>query len=87
MVMWVVLLPVAYFAAIIFNLNIGPTELLLALVLWLVGFLVLALVWFMTSPSESVVVYGPEGQQVTVSEKEAKRRVGKGWRYQPPDRT
>ncbi len=29
-----------------------------------------------------MVVYGPRGQQVTVSEKEAKRRVEKqGWSY------
>jgi hypothetical protein len=47
---------------------------------------VLGLVWLMSRPKESVVVIrGPGGQQVTVSEKEAKRRIAKevGWSYQP----
>lgn len=52
--------------------------------LWFIGFVVLGLVWLMSRPKENVVVYGPQGQQVTVSEKEAKRRVEKqGWSYQP----
>lgn len=51
--------------------------------LWLIGFLVLAVIWFMTRPKDNVVVYGPSGQQVTVSEKEAQRRVERdGWSYQ-----
>jgi hypothetical protein len=50
--------------------------------LWFVGFIVLAIVWFMTRPKENVVVYGPVGQQMTVSEKEARKRVEKqGWTY------
>lgn len=52
--------------------------------IWFIGFIVLGLIWLMSRPKENVVVYGPEGQQVTVSEKEAKKRVGKGWTYQPP---
>lgn len=61
--------------------GIGVTALIL---LWFLGFVVLGLVWLMSRPKENVVVYGPEGQQVTVSEKEAKKRVSKGWSYQPP---
>jgi hypothetical protein len=61
--------------------GIGVTALFF---LWFIGFLILGLVWLMSRPKENVVVYGPEGQQVTVTEKEAKRRVGKGWTYQPP---
>lgn len=52
--------------------------------IWFLGFVVLGLVWLMSRPKDNVVIYGPEGQQVTVSEKEAKRRTGKGWTYQPP---
>lgn len=53
--------------------------------LWFIGFIILGLVWLMSRPKENVVVFGPDGQQVTVSEKEAKRRVEKqGWTYQPP---
>ena len=53
--------------------------------IWFVGFLVLAILWFATRPKENVLVYGPKGQQVTVSEKEARRRVEReGWSYQPP---
>jgi hypothetical protein len=52
------------------------------LVIWFVGFVVIGLVWLMSRPKENVVVYGPQGQHVTVSEKEAKRRVEKqGWSY------
>lgn len=53
--------------------------------IWFIGFIVFGLIWLMSRPKDNVVVYGPEGQQVTVSEKEARRRVEKqGWRYQPP---
>jgi hypothetical protein len=37
--------------------------------------------------ADNVIVYGPDGQQVTVSEKEAKRRVTKGWTLQAPTRS
>ena len=56
------------------------------IIIWFIGFIVLGLVWVMSRPKENVVIFGPEGQQVTVSEKEAKRRVSKGWTYQAPSR-
>jgi hypothetical protein len=55
----------------------------LIFMLWFVGFIILSLVWFMSRPKNSVVVYGSQGQQVSVSEKEAVSRVKKGWSYQP----
>jgi hypothetical protein len=62
--------------------GIGVTFLV---VVWFIGFIVLGLIWLMSRPKDNVVIYGPSGQQVTVSEKEAKRRVEKqGWTYQPP---
>lgn len=51
--------------------------------LWFVGFVVLAIIWFMTRPRETVEVYGPNGQHVLVTEVEARRRVRDGWTYQP----
>lgn len=54
--------------------------------IWFIGFIVLGLIWLMSRPKENVVVFGPEGQQMTVSEKEAKKRVSKGWTYQAPTR-
>lgn len=51
--------------------------------IWFIGFVVLAIIWFMTRPKANVTVYGPAGQQVMVSEKEARRRVARqGWHYQ-----
>ena len=52
--------------------------------IWFFGFIVLGLIWLMSRPKDNVLVYGPEGQQMNVSEKEAKRRVTKGWTYTPP---
>jgi hypothetical protein len=52
------------------------------IVLWLLVLAPLALVWFGTRPKENVTVYGPDGQQVMVSEKEARKRVEQGWTYQ-----
>jgi hypothetical protein len=61
----------------------GGIGITIIVIIWFVGFIVLGLVWLMSRPS-SVQVYGPAGQQVTVSEKEAKRRVEKqGWSYTP----
>jgi hypothetical protein len=55
------------------------------LFIWFIGFVVLFLVWFMTRPKENVMVYGPEGQAVTLSEKDARKRVERGgWSYTPP---
>lgn len=55
------------------------------IVIWFIGFIVLGLVWLMSRPKDNVLLYGPDGQQVTVSEKEAQRRIKRGgWTYQPP---
>jgi hypothetical protein len=44
------------------------------------------LVWFVSRPKSNTLVFGPQGQQVMVSEREAKRRVEKeGWSYQRTD--
>lgn len=60
--------------------GIGVTLLFL---LWFIGFVALFLVWFMTRPKDNVLIYGPQGQQVTVPEKEARKRVERqGWTYQ-----
>ena len=51
---------------------------------WFLGFIVFGLIWLMSRPKDNVLVYGPRGQQMTVSEKEAKKRVEKqGWSYTP----
>lgn len=44
----------------------------------------LLLIWFLSRPKKSVIVYGPQGQQVMLSAREAKRRVetSEGWSYQ-----
>lgn len=61
--------------------TIGVT---LIFMLWLLVLLPLALVWFATKPKQNVTVYGPAGQQVLVSETEARKRVTQpGWGYQP----
>lgn len=55
------------------------------IIVWFLGFLVLGLIWLMSRPKDNVVIYGPNGQEVRVSEKEARRRVDKqGWAYQRP---
>jgi hypothetical protein len=50
--------------------------------IWFIGFVIFGLIWLMSRPREKVNVYGPEGQKVTVTEKEAARRVASGWTYQ-----
>lgn len=61
----------------------GGIGLTLLLLLWFVGFVPLAIVWFVSRPRENVAVFGPAGQQVMLSEDEAKRRVEQpGWTYQ-----
>ena len=53
--------------------------------IWFVIFVVLAIIWFMTRPRNTVVVYGPQGQQASVPEAEARKRVEKqGWSYTAP---
>lgn len=66
-------------AATAVGAGIGVT---LLIILWFIGFVVLGLVWLMSRPKDNVTIYGPDGQEVRVSEKEARRRVSKGWRYQ-----
>ena len=52
---------------------------------WFLGFIIMSIVWFMTRPKSTVLVYGPQGQQATVPESEARKRVEKqGWSYTPP---
>ena len=63
----------------------GGIGLTVIFILWFIGFIVLALIWFMTRPKNNVIVYGPQGQQVTVTESEARKRVEKlGWSYTRP---
>jgi hypothetical protein len=53
-------------------------------VIWLIGFIWLSVAWFLT-PREDVAVYGPQGQQLMVSAREARFWVEKrGWTYEPP---
>lgn len=52
-------------------------------VLWLLVLVPLALIWFASRPKDNVTIYGPAGQQVIVSEREARKRVeSQGWNYQ-----
>lgn len=64
----------------------GGIGLTLLVLLWFVGFVPLAIVWFVSRPRDNVTVFGPAGQQVMLSEHEARRRVEQpGWMYQKPD--
>jgi hypothetical protein len=64
----------------------GGIGLTLIFSLWFIGFIVLAIIWFMSRPKNNVTVYGPQGQQVMVSESEARKRVEKqGWSYSRPE--
>lgn len=61
----------------------GGVGLALLVLLWLVVFVPLGIVWFVSRPKENVTVFGPAGQQVMVSEGEARKRVElQGWSYQ-----
>jgi hypothetical protein len=61
----------------------GGIGLALLLFLWFVGFVPLAIFWFVSRPKENVTVFGPAGQQVMLSEAEARKRVEQqGWTYQ-----
>jgi hypothetical protein len=63
----------------------GGIGLALLLFLWFVGFVPLAIVWFVSRPKENVAVFGPGGQLVLLSEDEARKRVAQqGWTYQRP---
>ena len=51
-------------------------------VIWLMGSALLVLVWLMSRSRFTTLVYGPRGQQRTVTTKDAKRRVEvRGWSY------
>jgi hypothetical protein len=58
--------------------GIGVT---IILFIWFFGFIIASIIWFMSRPKNNVLVYGPGGQQVMVSEKEAEKRIAKGWTY------
>lgn len=62
----------------------GGIGLTLLFLLWLVVFLPMAILWLMSRPRENIVVFGPTGQALAVSEAEARRRVQQGWSYQGP---
>ncbi len=55
--------------------------------LWAIVAIILAVIWFATRPKDNVTVYGPQGQQVTTSEKDAAKRVAQGWSYTKPEST
>ena len=64
----------------------GGVGLTLLALLWFVVFVPMGIVWFVSRPRENVVVFGPAGQQVMLSEDEARKRVEQqGWSYQRPD--
>ncbi len=64
--------------------GIGVTMLFM---LWFVGFIIGVIVWFASRPKDRVTVYGPQGQTVTLTEKEAAKRVAQGWSYTRPEPT
>jgi hypothetical protein len=52
------------------------------IVIWLIGSALLVLVWLMSRSRFTTLIYGPQGQQRTVTAKNAKRRVElSGWSY------
>src|SRR5687768_16986900 len=50
----------------------GGIAVTMIVIVWFVGFIVLGLLWLMSRPKDNVLIHGPDGQQMTVSEKEAK---------------
>jgi uncharacterized protein (DUF58 family) len=51
-------------------------------VIWFIGSALLGLVWLMSRSRFTTLVYGPRGEQRTVTTKDAKRRVEvRGWSY------
>ena len=52
---------------------------------WLIGLVVLAVVWSLSKPKPNTAIYGPQGQWMRVTEREARKRVEQeGWSYHPP---
>jgi hypothetical protein len=63
----------------------GAVGLTLLVLLWLLIAAPLAIAWSRTRPKENVIVFGPAGQQVMLSEDEARKRVAQpGWTYERP---
>lgn len=61
----------------------GAIGLGLLLFLWFVIVSPMVIVWLISRPKENVAVFGPAGQQVMLSEHEARKRVEQpGWAYQ-----
>jgi hypothetical protein len=52
------------------------------IVVWFIGSAILVFVWLMSRSRYTTLVYGPQGQQRTVTPQDAKRRVDvRGWSY------
>jgi hypothetical protein len=65
----------------------GSVGLALLVFLWFIVAAPLALLWSRSRPRPDVTVFGPDGQQVMLSEAEARERVSQpGWTYQRPAR-
>jgi hypothetical protein len=63
----------------------GGIGLTLLVILWAVIAAPIAIVWLLTRPAANVAVFGPQGQQVMLSEDDARKRVAQpGWGYQLP---
>jgi hypothetical protein len=57
------------------------------ILIWFVGFVALSLVWLMSRPGEShVLMYGPNGEQKTMTTDQARRLEKHGWTRIPPGR-
>jgi hypothetical protein len=83
----------ATWALVIWTLLIGawvvtgiadPINMTGRIVTWLVGVILLALVWLMNRSRFNTQIFGPHGEQRTVTAKSAKGRVERGgWSYTP----
>lgn len=56
---------------------------LLVVIVWFIGCIALGIVWLMSRSKNNVLIHGPQGQQWSVSQREATRRLHQGWSYQP----
>lgn len=59
--------------------GIGVT---LLIFLWLIGAAILTIIWFASRPRGTVTVFGPNGEEARLPEREATKRVQRGWTYQ-----
>jgi uncharacterized membrane protein len=48
-----------------------------------IGFVVLGAVWLMSRSRFNTLIYGPNGEHVNVTEKNAARKTRRGWTYEP----